>query len=202
MEVDVRGEATAGTAGNALPLHRDPSRFPFGLLLVAPGLFEAVSGFNWFASEADALHFLREGVWRMVDLPEARKQECRSRVVDLLADGVHLDEAVLGSLGALHEDLVVLWAGGFEGISTGSDDFVLELLRGTADDLGNPELADTPAGRIQLLSAYRWQYTGGAEGVRRLFESLEEDQQGRFLTVVPGRQVRRRVVMLPRVPWR
>src|SRR5690606_2703601 len=69
----------------------------------------------------------------------------------------------------------------FEGISNGSDEFVLELLRDTAVDLGNPRLADTPEGRIHLLSAYRWQYTGGVGGLRSPFGSLAEDEQIRFL---------------------
>ena len=186
MAAEGRDRATGGAAANVLPLDRDPSRFPFGLLLVAPGLFEAVSGFNWFASEADALDFLREGVWHAVDLPVARRQECQALVAGLLPDGVHLDDAVLGALGAAQEDLVVVWAGGFDGVSDGSDDLVLELLRDTAVELGNPGLADTPEGRVQLLSAYRWQYTGGVEGVRGLFGSLAVDEQGRFLDALDG----------------
>lgn len=177
MAADTMGRPAA----DGLPLDRDPSRFPFGLLLVAPGLFEAVSGFNWFTSEADALDFLREGVWHVIDLPEAHKQEGRLQVASLLTDGIHLDDAVIGALGAAQENLNVVWAGEFEGISNGSDEFVLELLRDTAFDLGNPRLADTPEGRIHLLSAYRWQYTGGVGGLRSPFGSLAEDEQIRFL---------------------
>lgn len=183
-------EGCAGTPGEAvadvLPLDRDPSRFPFGLLLVAPGLFEAVSGFNWFATEADALHFLREGVWPMLDLPEAKKQECQMRVAGVLPDGAHLDGIVLAALGTAQNDLIVVWAGRFEGMCDGSDDIVLSFLRDTALEMGNPELLGTPEGLLQLLPAYRWQYTGGIEGVRGLFGSLPRHQQQRFLDEIGG----------------
>lgn len=164
------------------PTGRDPRQF-YGLLLVAPGIFESASGFNWFASEAEAVSFLVEGVWSAIDLPANRKAACRQVFSEVLAVCPALDEDVLGRLGAGQEELLVVWAGTFEQVCAGTDEFLADTLRDTAEQLEAPGLLDSPKGLVELMAAYRWQYTCGVLGVQ---QAVTEMSPGDRLRVAEG----------------
>lgn len=177
-------EASGGQAARSVaapPTGRDPRQFPFGLLLVAPGIFESVSGFNWFASEAEAVSFLVDGVWDAIDLPADHKAACRQVFSEVLANCPALDEDVLGSLGAGQEELVVVWAGTFEQVCAGTDEFLADTLRDTAEQLEAPGLLDTPEGLVELMAAYRWQYTCGVLGVQQAVAGMPPGDQRRVV---------------------
>lgn len=142
---------------------RDPHLYPFGILLVGPTIFDPIDGFHWFATEADAVDYLRSGVWHIIGMGPDSKRECRQIFVDALADRAQLDEGVLNSF-AQQDDLIVVWAGRFEAICDGSDDFALGMLRDQAQSIGNPELLETSAGLVQLMSGFRLDPPTGVSG--------------------------------------
>lgn len=179
MAAEVQG-AAAGSPAAASPLDRDPREFPFGLLLVAPGIFESVSGFSWFASEAEAADYLRQGVWPAIDLDADYKRACMQMFTAVLSEGDGLSPGVLDKLGRMQDTLIVAWAGVFQDVLDGSDDVVPALLADTAEQVGNKELLGSPEGLVCLMAEYRWQYTGGAEGVRAMHDALPEADREPF----------------------
>lgn len=177
-------EATGVEAARSVatpPTGRDPRQFPFGLLLVAPGIFESVSGFNWFAGEAEAVSFLVDGVWDAIDLSADRKAACRQVFLDVLAACSTLDEDVLGNLGAGQDELLVVWAGTFDQVCKGEDEFLADTLRDTAEQLEAPGLLDTPEGLVELMAAYRWQYTCGVLGIQQAVAEMSPGDEGRVI---------------------
>lgn len=164
------------------PLDRDPRQFPVGVLLVAPGIFEAVSGFAWFDSEAKAIEYLRYDVWTMVDLDQDRKRACMRVFEAVLADCNELSQDIIDVLGQGQDELLVLWGGTFWEILEGAEGPVLALLADTVEQVGVPELLRSPEGVLRLMAEYRWQFTGGAGGIRREYESLGKAGQLRFLS--------------------
>ncbi len=174
-------EAAAGRPVAASPLDRDPRRFPFGVLLVAPGIFESVSGFSWFASQADAVEYLRTGVWPDIDLDEEREQACMQVFATVLSGRESLSEDVLAELGQGQEELIVAWAGTFQEIVDGTDSDALALLSGTAEQVGMPELLDSADGLLGLMAEYRWQFTGGKAGIRAIHDRRSEEEKTRLL---------------------
>ena len=159
------------------PIERDPRAFPFGLLLVAPGIFEGVSGFSWFASEDEAVDYLRQDVWSAIDLEDGEKRACMQMFAAVLSEGDGLSPGVVDKLGRVQDQLIVFWAGTFQDIVDGSDEDVLGLLADTAEQLGCPELLGSADGLVRLMAEYRWQYTGGREGVRAILEALPDDDR-------------------------
>ena len=180
MGAEAKG-AAAGSPVAASPLDRDPRRFPFGVLMVAPGIFESVSGFSWFASQADAVEYLRTGVWPYIELDEARKQACMQVFATVLSGRETLTEDVVAELGQRQEELIVAWVGTFQQIVDGTDSHALVLLTGTAEQVGMPELLDSADGLLGLMGEYRWNFTGGKAGVRAIYDSLSEEEQERLL---------------------
>lgn len=180
MGAEAKGAAT-GSPVAASPLDRDPRRFPFGVLLVAPGIFESVSGFSWFASQADAVEYLRTGVWPDIDLDEARKQACMQVFATALSGRETLSEDVVAELGQRQEELIVVWVGTFQQVVDGTDSDALALLTGTAEQVGMPELLDSADGLLGLMAEYRWNFTGGKAGIRATHDRLSEEERERFL---------------------
>lgn len=166
------------------PIERDPRAFPFGLLLVAPGIFEGVSGFSWFASEDEAVDYLRQDVWSAIDLENGEKRACMQMFAAVLSEGDGLSPGVVDKLGRVQDQLIVFWAGTFQDIVAGSDEDVLGLLADTAEQLGCPELLGSADGLVRLMAEYRWQYTGGREGVRAIHEALPDDDRPGFLSAL------------------
>lgn len=175
-------KAAAGSPAATSPLDRDPRKFPFGVLLVAPGIFEATSGFSWFASEADAVEYLRNSVWHDIDLDPDRKQACMQVFASVLSGRDVLSDDVLAELGQRQEELIVVWAGTFQQIADGTDSDALALLSETAVQVGKPELLTSPDGLLELMAEYRWQFPGGMAGLREIHDSLPEDEQRQFLS--------------------
>ena len=156
-----RLQSDGGDSVTPPPLDRDPREFPFGLLLVAPGVFEGVSGFSWFGSEAEAVEYLRHGVWPAIMLDDEQKQACREVFETILSDSGDLSPDILERLGQAQDQLIVVWAGTFQGVLDGSEDLVLDFLRNTAEMVGDMGLLCSPDGLIQLMGHYRWCITDG-----------------------------------------
>lgn len=178
------GEKVAGVPATLPPLHRDPREFPFGVLLVAPGLFEGVSGFSWFASEAEVVEYLRDGMWPAVELDSGRKRACMQLFQAVLSGTDRVSQELIGRLGEVQEEVVILWTGTFQGIVDGSEEAALKLLEAEAEQVGDLELLRSPDGLLHLMAGFRWEFDGGVERVRGEYASLSQTERQRFLAAL------------------
>jgi hypothetical protein len=135
---------------------RDPRQFPYGLLIVERCIAGGVNGFHWFATEAEAVHFLREGLWHWVRDDET-SEWVRSLYVEALCSTSRIDDDWLLELSEQQDEVLVIWHGRFDTLISGGDTFAAAMLadyQGRATGVPLACAADINA-FIQHLPSYR-----------------------------------------------
>ena len=112
----------AQASGSPPSINRDPRCFPYGLLIVERCMSGGANGFHWFANEAQAAHFLREGIWDWIVRDET-SEWIRSLYVDALRSTSRIREDWIREVSAQQDDVLVVWHGTFEALTSGADAF-------------------------------------------------------------------------------
>lgn len=136
---------------------RDPRRFPYGLLIVERRMAGGVNGFHWFGNEAEAAHFLREGLWHWVRDDET-SEWVRSLYVEALCSTSRIDDDWLLELSEQQDEVLVIWHGRFDTLISGGDPFSRGTLAGFQDKAHATAL--TSAGEIQDFIEHLASYRG------------------------------------------
>ena len=110
------------------PMSRDPREYGFGLFVTDAPQFGGVQGFMWFATEAEALAYLRT---ELADIyyPDSVEdaKALRSAIADCLADVTELQAIACAELAAAQGEFQLEWAGTFEQLASGSGDFPRDI---------------------------------------------------------------------------
>lgn len=135
---------------------RDPRQFPYGLLIVERCIAGGANGFHWFATEAEAAHFLRVGLWDWVRDDET-SDWIRSLYTDALRSTSRITDDWLLEVSEQQDDVLVVWHGLFDTLISGGDAFAAAML---ADYQGRATAASLACAAdihafIQHLPSYR-----------------------------------------------
>ena len=110
------------------PMSRDPRECGFGLFLTDAPQFGGAQGFMWFATEAEALAYLRT---ELADIyyPDSEEDAnaLRSTIEQCLAGVAGLQSIACVDLSAAQGEFQLEWAGTFEQLASGSGEFPLSI---------------------------------------------------------------------------
>lgn len=135
---------------------RDPRRVPYGLLIVERRMAGGVNGFHWFANEAEAAHFLREGLWHWI-CDDETSEWVRSLYVEALRSTSRIDDDWLLEISEQQDEVLVIWHGLFDTLISGGDPFSAGTLASFQGKASATALTSAAEIRdfIQHLASYR-----------------------------------------------
>ena len=110
-----------------LPWHRDPRRFPYGLLLAEGRPLGGANGFAWFSNQAEAIAFLRVELWNHLP-PSAETDSARRLLQPVLTRASDLDASLVRDALSGQDDIVLVWHGTFDSLLEGRDAFTAGVL--------------------------------------------------------------------------
>ena len=131
--------------GGISPAERDPSRWPYGVLVVQSGLGYGLDGFHWFKDEAEAVGYFRETVWDDINEEwHAWFPHVRTAFSEGLAGVSSFSEDALLSVHRRQRFLDVVWWGTFGSLKAGCDAMALSIVQECREEAGIPDGEATP----------------------------------------------------------
>ena len=138
------------------PMSRDPREYGFGLFVTDAPQFGGVQGFMWFATEAEALAYLRTEL-ADVYYPDSEEDAnaLRSTIEHCLEGVTELQSLPCAELSSVQGEFELEWAGTFEQLASGSGDFSRGIQIDFRDEHPSGEIVDDEYDEfVEFLASY------------------------------------------------